>query len=422
MTRTRETLPHAGLRVLICVFGLGLFGPGYKAPVGLAAEAATHGTSREACPIDVKLSVAADTCAVGENFIITCTFTNITRDPVRLHAIDLDLLVDPLWIGIDDGPPKRGHRIALHSGKERPGTEDVIELGPAETVETKIFFLQGETLASFLSDAGVVYVRADVGPLIVYGDSKNMWTVTTNAIRIAVRASDRQELDAFSELDSILTGRAKRGMSTYLSGLEEWVTDHADSALAPRIHYELAVGWSGRLDALKIKELQAPHALFASLRFCLEKGAPYSNVVGLDYLEFLYAQKRWELVELAALRIQERTRISRLSDSAESYIGAWGALLDTSAFAEIDDTWKKRLRPPLLGCLRRSLESGNEHAMRQAPRLLARLERLEAWTVLGQVAEWAQVGCSSAVDVNPYIKAARERAGNGSQSNASSEP
>lgn len=275
---------------------------------------------------------------------------------------------------------------------------------------------------SFLSDAGVVSVRADVGPIVVYGDSKNMCTVGTNTIQIAVRASNAQEVDTFNELDSILKSRAKRGKRAYLDGLEEWVTSHGDTALAPRVHYKLVEGWSGSLDALKRKELQAPDALFESLRFCLEKGAPYSNVVGVNYLEFLYVEKRWELVELAALRIQERTKVSRLSDRAESYIGAWGALLDTSAFAGIDDTWKDRLRGPLLRCLRRSLESGNEYAVKGAPRLLARLEQLEAWTVLGHVAQWTQVGCSSSVDANPYIKTAREHTGNRAELNVPSQP
>lgn len=408
MARTRETVPHAGLWLLTCAGGLGLFGVSYKTPVGLAGETASHGTSRDTCPIDVKLSVAADSCAVGENFIITCAFTNITRNPVRLHARDLDLLVDPLWIAIDDGPPKRGHRIAQHSGKERPGAEEVIEFDPGETLKTKVFFLPGETLTSFLSDAGVVSVRADVSPLIVYGDFKNIWTVTTNAIRIAVRPSDEQEVDALNELDSILAGRAKRGKRAYLDGLEEWVREHGDSALAPRIHYKLVEGWFGSLNALKREELEAPDALFASLRFCLEKGTPYSNIVGRDYLEFLYVQKRWELVELAALRIQEHTKISRLSDRAESYIGSWGALLDTSAFAGIDDTWKERLRVPLLRCLRRSLESGNPHAVRNASGILQRLERAENWALLEQVALWAQRGCSSKIDVHPYLEKARE--------------
>lgn len=412
MTKTRRAFPYARLLVLTCAAGLGIFWTAYKIPTGFAAEAATREITRDASPIKVTLSLAADSCAAGENFIITCAFTNITRNPVQLHAVDLDLLVDPLWVSIDGGASKSGHRIAAHSGKERPGAEDLIEFDPGETLEARVFFLQGEALASPLSNPGVIYVRADVGPLTVYGDSKDTWTVATNTIRIVVRASDSVEVAAFGELDSILTSRVEAGLAAYLSRLEEWLANHGDSPLAPRIHYELVQAWSGRLDSLKGEENQAPVALFSSLRFCLEKGSPYSNIVGRDYLEFLYVKKRWDLVELAAHRIQERTKISRLSDRAESYIGSWGVLLDTKLFAGIDDTWKNKLRAPLLRCLQRSLESGNKHAMRQAPQLLVRLERLESWTALGQVAQWVQAGCSSAVDATPYIQAAREHTGN----------
>jgi hypothetical protein len=413
----KKKLLHRKLGALIFASGLAFFVSNYKSSAGFAWDAISLPTSGDACPIAVKLSVASGSRALGENFVLICSFTNVTRKPVRLRAVDLDQLVDPLWVNLDGGTPIRGHRISQHSGKEHPGAGNVIEFSPGETLATRVFFLQDEALTSSLGEASVIDVRAEVGPIIVAGESKNSWRASTNVIQISVRIPDNQEAKEFDELSTIMTGRASRGMGTYLDELTKWITDHTDSPLAPRMHYELVSGWSARLDALKREEIGASDALFDSIRFCLEKGAPYSNIVGRDYLEFLYLNKRWKLVELAAHRIHEHTKISRLSDGAEAYIGSWGALLDTTAFVEIDDSSKERLRAPLLRCLRRSLKSGNRYAIGQAPVLLSRLEQLEAWEVLGVVASWAREGCSSAVDADMYIKVAREHSIDGSQSN-----
>jgi hypothetical protein len=247
---------------------------------------------------------------------------------------------------------------------------------------------------------------------MVRGNPEDVWTLSTNTIRVAVRAPEEQDISAFNDLDMIVKSGRVDGKGSYLVGLEHWLTKHSDSVLAPQVHSALVTGWSGsRLDALKHKDLDPREALFASLRFCLENGAPYSNVVGREYLEFLYMQKRWDLVRLSALRIQDRVKTSRRSDEEEAYLGSWGALLDTDAFAGLDPTSKDRLRQPLLSCLRRSLESGNQYAVGKTPYLLQRLEEGEQWKLLEEVALWAQRGCSPRIDVRPYLKKAREHRG-----------
>ncbi len=407
MKRTPATTISAGGCALLCVAGSAFAAP-RSGDLGTAFPSPPPRSAVDAvCPIEIRLFSESDSCAIGENFLMTCEFTNTTSNTIQLHAVDLDLLINPLWVRTSDGPPTRSQRIGLDAREDRPGSNGVIELGPLETLKTRILS-QGETSRPFVKDSGVLHLTAEVGPIRVQGITDNSWTLKTNTMRIVVRAPNDRDRSALTELSSIEKDRADRGLAVYLTRLEQWLAAHPDSPLSPGVHRAFVQGWSARLNALKRSEFEAPDALFGSLRFCLERGAPYSNVVGRDYLEFLYAKKQWTLIELAARRIHDRAKVSRLSDRAEFYLGAWGALLDTHAFADMDRPQKERLRAPLLMCLRRSLESGNQYAIEQAPHLLKQLEQMSAWDVLGQVAEWTESGCTPNVDVSRYIDIARQ--------------
>lgn len=409
MTANQWVSPPIARRAALCAAVMSLAWAASMQSTCRTHGAPATGPTPTACPIKVEIIPTSGTWTVGEDVVITCAFTNVTARQLRLRTVDLGRLVNRFSVSIDGAPIQPGRRLGLEFDTVTPRPGEAIGFAPGETLQTKVFLLGGDSVPSGLTDPVTLEIVFDTGPIVVNGDSaENECSVRTNAIDVTFQAPNAQDQDQaqLNALRSVAASRSASGLLTYLEGVENWLAKYGDSTFAPGAHYQLVTGWSEMLDALKRRDLEVPTALITSLRYCLDAGPPYSDVVDRDYLEFLYATRRWELVELAAQRIHDRTKVSRLSDRAEWYIGAWGSLLDSDAFADLDDAWKERLRAPLLRCLRSSLGRCNDEVKTQAPKLLDELAKAKAWSALGQVAQWTESGCGPAVDTAPYLDAA----------------
>ncbi len=383
--KTNATLPIAAMFGLLC---------------GVASAQDRAASS----PVGVELQTSLTTCAVGENIVFTCRITNLTSEPIALRAQSLETIVTRMTVGLQGGAATEFNRTHPHAQGKSMG---LLVLDPKQSIEQRMLLLDNDLVVPFFDQAGLWEIRATVSVPIDRDGVTGRTVAETNTILLSVEVPSKDEETAIKTLDALLEQRSNVGTELFLAQLEAFLELSAKTRLTRQAEYILVRSRVPSLDAYNKGTRKPSDVLFAAIRSCLEESPPFSApVLTRAYLEFLGKAKRWDLVELAGHAIAQYRHRSNELQAAEAYLGAWGALINTHPFLEMDARWEARLRKPLLECLRRSLDS-QKISNRVARQVLRPLSTLQEWELLEQAAECVLREDSADGSAVEYLELAR---------------